>query len=201
MFSNADAPNVAPLSKDDACLWIRICENGAKRVKLITLNPPSVALVLLFSGIPTREEQRTGFVVGQSQTPHLRPRSLLCFRKRRKPSSSCPSCREPADRRPWSSTSSAAPASSSTCQKKPASSRSSSPVGDTILPSPSSSSPPPPISGDVTHATFPSRYTARLARGQPCASFPGESFLPQTHRCVGTRCTSMAGLGKGCSTS
>lgn len=51
----------------------------------------------------------------------------------RKPGSSCPSCRELADQRPWWSTSSAARASNSTCQKKPASSRSCSPVGDPLV--------------------------------------------------------------------
>lgn len=82
-----------------------------------------------------KRDVRRDRVCGCQTTPDASPspRSLLCFRKRRKPSSSCPSCSGPADPRPWSSTSSAAPASSSTCQKKPASSRSSSLVGDTVL--------------------------------------------------------------------
>lgn len=108
-------------------------------MKLITLNPLSVALVLLHSGILTSEVQRTGFTaVRQRKTHHLRPSfshplNLLCFRTHRKPGSSYPSCRGLADQRPWSNTSSAARASNSTCQKKPASSRSCSPVGDPLV--------------------------------------------------------------------
>lgn len=43
-------------------------------MKLIILNPLSVALVLLHSGILTREVQRTGFTaVGRRKKHHLRP--------------------------------------------------------------------------------------------------------------------------------
>lgn len=68
-----------------------------------------------------------------SPSPFSHPLNLLCFRTRRKPGSSYPSCRGLDDQRPWSNTSSAARASNSTCQKKPASSRSCSPVGDPLV--------------------------------------------------------------------